>query len=186
MRNIYIEVGVVDLTKVTVFHGSHKDKEWHFELFEPNPPNVERTKALMDKSSVPNIKMHQVAVGAKEGPRTFYYAGGYGLGSSLYLGKRFITESCNIQVDCIDFNEWIINNISKDDYVHMSMDIEGSEYEVLPHMINGGSISYIDSMEIEFHAKKFKGENGERFRKINEELKTFFSTLDAEKTFWKF
>lgn len=36
------------------------------------------------------------------------------------------------------------------------MDIEGSEYEVLPHMITHGSICMIDVMTIEWHANFFK------------------------------
>ncbi len=182
MKYIYIELGVVDLAKVTTFYDSHRDHEWHFELFEPNPWNNERITALIEQSSIPNIKLHPVAATAQEGKRTFYYSRGYGLGSSFFLGKRFIDAHRHIEVDCIDFNKWMIDNLNKDDYIYMSMDIEGSEYEVFPHMIKGGSIFYIDSLEVEFHVRKFRGENGEKFRKIHDELKSFFGTFNAEKT----
>ena len=34
------------------------------------------------------------------------------------------------------------------------MDIEGSEYEVLPKMIDTGAIDYLDDLDIEFHWHK--------------------------------
>jgi len=54
----------------------------------------------------------------------------------------------------IDLNKWIMDNFNKEDFIHVKLDIEGGEYDVLPNMIKGGSIDYIDEFDIEFHSHK--------------------------------
>jgi FkbM family methyltransferase len=56
-----------------------------------------------------------------------------------------------IEVDAIDFSLWVSENFSPDDLIILKMDIEGSEYKVLPKMINDGSIKYINDLIIEWH-----------------------------------
>jgi FkbM family methyltransferase len=62
----------------------------------------------------------------------------------------------DIEVESIDISKWILNNFCKSDYIVMKMDIEGSEYEVLPKMIEDGSIEYIDVLYIEWHDWQIK------------------------------
>ena len=59
--------------------------------------------------------------------------------------------SSPVSVESIDFSQWIKDNFSKEDYIFLKMDIEGSEYKVLPKMIDDGTITYIDSLVIEWH-----------------------------------
>ena len=56
-----------------------------------------------------------------------------------------------IKVESLDLSQWIVDNFSKDDYIVLKMDIEGSEYEILPKMIKDGSINYINAAFIEWH-----------------------------------
>lgn len=57
----------------------------------------------------------------------------------------------NVKVESIDISQWILDNFSKDDFIVLKMDIEGSEYQVLPKMIKDGSIGYINHAFIEWH-----------------------------------
>jgi FkbM family methyltransferase len=57
----------------------------------------------------------------------------------------------DIQIESIDLSQWVIDNFSKDDFIVLKMDIEGAEYEVLPKMIEDGSIEYINQAFIEWH-----------------------------------
>jgi FkbM family methyltransferase len=57
----------------------------------------------------------------------------------------------DVKVESFDLSQWIIDNFSSDDFIVLKMDIEGSEYEVLPKMIKDGSINYIDHAFIEWH-----------------------------------
>ncbi len=83
-----------------------------------------------------------------------------GQGSTAYEAKtekgsdgQFTKESL-VKVPCIDFSKWIKTELNKSDYIFLKMDIEGSEYEVLPKMIDTGAIDYLDDLDIEFHWHK--------------------------------
>ena len=56
-----------------------------------------------------------------------------------------------LEVEAIDFSRWIRENFVEDDYIFLKMDIEGSEYKVLPKMIEDGTINYINDLIIEWH-----------------------------------
>ncbi len=75
-----------------------------------------------------------------------------------------------MKVQAIDFSKWVLDNFSKDDYIILKMDIEGSEYEVLPRMISDGSLEYVDLLLMEFHWEKTgtdKRHHDELVNKIN-------------------
>tara|TARA_B100001113_G_scaffold67631_1_gene52159 strand:- start:664 stop:1362 length:699 start_codon:yes stop_codon:yes gene_type:complete len=55
------------------------------------------------------------------------------------------------KVEAIDFSKWVLDNFKKEDFIILKMDIEGSEYKVLPKMISDGSIGYINTLIIEWH-----------------------------------
>ena len=57
----------------------------------------------------------------------------------------------DIIVEGIDFSSWIINNFTPDDFIIVKMDIEGSEYKVLPKMIEDGSMKYVNEIIVEWH-----------------------------------
>jgi FkbM family methyltransferase len=56
-----------------------------------------------------------------------------------------------IEVECIDFSEWIKNNINFSDEVVLKLDIEGAEFEVLSKMIKDETIHMINKLYVEFH-----------------------------------
>lgn len=57
----------------------------------------------------------------------------------------------SVLVESIDFSNWIKQNFSIDDYIFLKMDIEGSEYRVLPKMISDDTMQYVNSLVIEWH-----------------------------------
>jgi FkbM family methyltransferase len=56
-----------------------------------------------------------------------------------------------VDVPSFDFSQWVKTTFSKADYVILSMDIEGAEYEVLDKMFADGSVDYLDRLYVEFH-----------------------------------
>ena len=64
--------------------------------------------------------------------------------------------------EAVDFSEWLKNNVSKDDLVICDMDIECSEYVVLPHLIKNKTINLIDYLIIEWHGNKCGDWNDEQ------------------------
>ena len=66
-----------------------------------------------------------------------------------YIDNKDLDNTINAK--CIDFSEYLKNNITKDDYVVCKMDIEGAEYEVLGKLIDDDTIDLIDEIYIEWH-----------------------------------
>lgn len=56
-----------------------------------------------------------------------------------------------ISVECIDIDEWIKSQFDPQDFIILKLDVEGAEYQILPHMIQNGSIKYINKILIEWH-----------------------------------
>ena len=65
------------------------------------------------------------------------------------------------------------------------MDIESSEYEVLPSIIKDKSIDLIDHIFIEFHSKYFKIKDQLKYQKIEQELKKIIKSRGVGFTNWR-
>lgn len=61
-----------------------------------------------------------------------------------------ISETICKEVECIDLSSWIFENVSKDNYNVLKIDIEGAEYEVIDHLLNTGAHKHIDEWLVEF------------------------------------
>lgn len=57
-------------------------------------------------------------------------------------------------VKAYDIARVLFQYVQPDDYVFMKMDIEGAEYDVIPHLIDTGALCLIDELAIEWHAGK--------------------------------
>lgn len=86
-----------------------------------------------------------------------------------------------VDVECIDFSKWVIDNINKDDFAVLKMDIEGSEYRVLPKMIEDRSILYINELVIEWHDWQLSSD----YRNKTNEIKNALSQFDIAVKDWK-
>jgi len=51
----------------------------------------------------------------------------------------------------IDVADFLRRTVTEDDFVVLKMDIEGTEYDVIPHLINEGVAPLIDEMFVEVH-----------------------------------
>ena len=181
-KNIYIEAGVCSLRYNTKpFYEQHKNEDWYYYLFEPNYLSFDNIVKKSKIYNIPNLKIYDKAAWNENCKKEFWLGNRLskdgrekGRGSaSLFSGKgRLGTDKS--EVDCIDFGKWVKENFLKEDYIYLRMDIEGSEYVVLPSMIKDGSIDYVNCISLEFHAHKFRGKNRKIFEKIHKELKDFF------------
>jgi len=110
----------------------------------------------------PDITFHNKAVWTYDGEITFFLDVSKGprrsLGSTIFKEKksRRLNRKNPATVPCVDFGKWVKDNLSKEDFIILKVDIEGAEYEVLEKMIEDGSINYIDDLYIEWHYHKVK------------------------------
>ncbi|KND01639.1 FkbM family methyltransferase [Spizellomyces punctatus DAOM BR117] len=140
----------------------YSDFECH--LFEANPlftKDLEQTKTFYAEKEKP-VKVHiypSTIVSTKDGftemsidtwstENDFW-------GSSIYQwsqdGKS--NKQGTTKLPSVNFSKFLIKNFHKEDYVVVKMDIEGAEYEVLPHLVETGAYKLIDVLLVEWHPR---------------------------------
>lgn len=145
MRNIFLDCGA---------HCGCSRRKWEklrpgYEIFsfEADPELCSMNPLLINK-----------AVSTTNSSATFYKFGIDG-GSSLEEKRAEIMKVRKpnyfplekILVPTFDLNEFILTNFTLKDYVVLKLDIEGAEYNVIPHLIDGGAIEFITELFIEWH-----------------------------------
>lgn len=68
----------------------------------------------------------------------------------LSFSKQFKT------VQGLDFSEWLKKTVSVEDFVVMKMDIEGTEFDLLPRMFETGAICLVDELFLECHYNRWQ------------------------------
>jgi len=152
-RKILLDLGANDGCSVDLFLKSFIDsKDYEIHSFECNPSMVE-----VYKSKFPDFKIYNYAVSTFYGESSFYI-GDRNISSTLRTDKTtYMSNAKEIKVNCIDISDFITKNFNKEDYIILKIDIEGSEYDILPKMIKQGLFDgYIDELYGEWHWKKLK------------------------------
>jgi FkbM family methyltransferase len=166
------------------------DSSWEVHMFEPNKTCLSSLK----KYERENLHIHNVALWDEDCHRNLQI-------SYCPLDEDWTGGASNVlemdehwnkvndegfrdlgQVECINFSNFITDNLNLDDYVLLKLDIEGSEFKVLSDLISNNTIGYINKIFVEWH---------ERFFEEHEILKVFwpnndFKFLDQKHSFIKF
>jgi len=152
------------------------------DCFEPLNENIEILKLVHGND--PLVHINEQAIWIKNETRKFHNpreGDKLRFGGSLILKpelqhtlNNFLDESgihsSNWDIECIDFCEWLTNNLSSNNFNILKLDIEGAEVDVIPHIINNTSTSnLIDVWLVEFHMGKI----GERNNDLDQVLREF-------------
>ena len=127
------------------------DPEVLIYAFEPEPrcfPHIEEVQ-----KTTPNITHIKEAISTYDGIET-WHVGNLTVSGTLRKDKNWGLTGQKVMVKTLDFSKWLKENIKEDDYVFCTMDIEGSEYDVIKHLFTTGAINLIDKLYVEFHAVK--------------------------------
>lgn len=172
MRNVFIDCGA-NIGKISL-EFKDKNPSYEFYLFEPDPALIPHLTKISNEN---NFKLIEKAVWTENCKKTFYF-GKNTEGNTLLIEKerdlrRPEKIRKEIEVECIDFCEWIQNNFSKEDNIYVKMDIEGAEYVLLNKALEDGTIEYIDTLDVEFHIRKLKNyitkkEHNTLYKKLKE------------------
>jgi len=153
MRKIFIDGGANSGISIQMFLDKYPGAD-EFEIysFECNP---ELFNELSKKYST-RATLYQQAVFTVNTDFDFYI--GNRLSSSLRRDKisGYLNTEAPIRVQAIDISKFISNNFSKEDYIVLKLDIEGAEYDVIPHLIETSAINYINELFGEWHYLKLK------------------------------
>lgn len=139
--------------------------------FEPEPrcfPYIEAVQQL-----VPNITHIKKAVSTFDGVSRFN-VGNLTVSGSLRDDKVWGLTGQTVIVETIDFSTWLKENVTEDDYVVVTFDIEGSEYDVIEKMIADDTIKLIDKIYVEFHGNKLHADTQLRESIIKLNLQSAF------------
>tara|TARA_Y100001972_G_scaffold36982_1_gene45506 strand:- start:6640 stop:7236 length:597 start_codon:yes stop_codon:yes gene_type:complete len=189
--NIFIVGGAHDLQIVDdMVNTFRKDGEMikfdKFYCFEPLKCYEDKYVANFENKHNVDIEFINKAIWIENTTLTFYHLGaGYDFGSSLceFKSKRELfkhEQGERYDVEAVDFDEWLKENVSADDYVHCDLDIECSEYKVLPHIIEKGSIKLIDLLSVEWHGTNKCGDWATE--ELRKSIKTHVRVLDHTAT----
>ena len=127
------------------------DPEVLIYAFEPEPrcfPFIEAVQKI-----TPNITHIKEAVSTIDGAEA-WNVGNLTVSGTLRQDKNWGLTGEKVMVKTLDFSRWLKLNIKEDDYVFCTMDIEGSEYDVLNDLFATGSIDLINKLYVEFHDVK--------------------------------
>jgi len=166
MRKIFLDCGThygQGLSEIANY--KCMDSTWEIFSWEANPVTF---NTLNKKSFRPdlNVKFFNQAIGINNESITLNIetmddGNNTGQGSSIVdLDKwnsplHYGTFKHQILVNSIDFSSFILENFTRDDFIILKIDIEGSEYDVLEKMINDFSIDLISEIYVEWHNRFF-------------------------------
>jgi len=119
------------------------------------------------------VIFHQTAIWTSDGEKTFY-PGSYTLANqqgelagSINKNKNDLQYDAGITVTTVDGARWLKQNTKTSDYVILKMDLEGSEWDVLAHLIATGAIAHVDKIYGEFHPDYYCEPNCPEVENVN-------------------
>jgi FkbM family methyltransferase len=186
VRKVFIDCGS-NKGKVTRDFITKGNVDYEYFLFEPLPLFHE-TYNIGDilASEFPEVSINYSnnAIWIRDEQLKFYICGKGNEGSSLCENKysNRMDHKHPVIVQGIDFSKWLTVNFSPDDEIIIKMDIEGAEYDVLPKMIEDGTIEYANEMLIEFHGKKQL--KGAYIHERYNEIQDYFEKSEVKLTKW--
>lgn len=160
MKKIFIDCGAWNGVSSEFFYHHHPEgKDFFYHLFECHPNMINKLSNI----DIPKdkLKIHSDAIWDKDTTKKFYVGKNKNCrGNSFYKNKitgNLIKEK-PYKVHCINFSQFLCDMVifDKVDFIACKMNIEGSEYPVINHLIETGAIKYIDKLYISWHWKKIR------------------------------
>ena len=94
----------------------------------------------------PHVELRNEAVGTENKQVRFEIAG---IAGRAVDGDDDCPRCVTVQM--IDFAEYLTNNVKREDYVAMKIDVEGGEYDLLEHLLQTGAAGLLDELFVEWH-----------------------------------
>ena len=201
-KRIFIDCGTHMFQGFKEFSQTHAiDLSWECYSFEANPITYSRSKDIYEQlvKEGYNLTHRNVAVSSYNGTIKVNCEGtdqnwelGWGQGSNTLENPPTVDKlwghelkyfDTSRRVKSIDFSDFIKEVCNEEDYVLIKMDIEGSEFDVLDHLLSSTSASLISEIYVEFHERFF--EDSENRKEKKESYKVAFEKLGVKFNEWK-
>ncbi|KAL2337654.1 hypothetical protein Fmac_012100 [Flemingia macrophylla] len=80
-----------------------------------------------------------------------------------------------------DFADWLKKTVSKNDFVVMKMDVEGTEFDLIPRLFETGAICLVDEIFLECHYNRWQrccpGQRSPKYEKTYDQCLQLFTSL---------
>ena len=149
MRRIFLDVGAFDGSSVRFFRTNYaKADQFEIFCFESLPANIKLLK------KVDNISIVPFAAWSSAGEIDMFL--GKTKSGSMYSDKTTgrVDPNNSIKVPSIDFADFIEDNFNKEDEIWLKLNVEGAEYEIIPHLKERGLLDWFNRTFIRWHSGK--------------------------------
>lgn len=109
---------------------------------------------------------------------------GRGMGRIQPVKKSSSSSSLAGEVNLIqgfDFADWLKKSVRERDFVVMKMDVEGTEFDLIPRLIKTGAICLIDELFLECHYNRWQrccpGQRSQKYNKTYNQCLQLFTSL---------
>jgi len=92
---------------------------------------------------------------------------------TLRHDKTMFQKGTHMTVEAVDLSMWLMDNFDETDEIIMAMDIEGSEYAIIPRMLETGVVKYLNKFYLEWHSMKLRDVPGITDQVLGENLKAY-------------
>lgn len=173
MARVYIELGVYTGSSLASMIECYEDLD-RVIGFEPIPQlfnNLVKKFGANEK-----VILYNAAAGIEDREKVKLYLDDQktfiGSGSTLFSEKTSgkVSKDKFVEVTLIDFSRFVKENLSKDDYIIIRINIEGGEYDLLEHLIETSAIYYFNEMECHWHHDKSFKDSSRITKKRQDEL----------------
>ncbi|KAH1068572.1 hypothetical protein GYH30_006230 [Glycine max] len=80
-----------------------------------------------------------------------------------------------------DFVDWLKNTVSENDFVVMKMDVEGTEFDLIPRLFETRAICLVDEIFLECHYNRWQrccpGQRSPKYEKTYDQCLQLFTSL---------
>lgn len=148
---VFLDVGAYDGMSAEFFRRYHpQGKEFKIFSFECDRRNIQKLRQRTDL----DVTLIEKAVWTNDGRMAYFY--GKDDDGSLYGSKLTggINHQNRYEVDAIDLGRWIRMTLTDDDYIILKLNVEGVEYDIIPHLNTMNLIPWIDRWFVQWHWDK--------------------------------
>jgi FkbM family methyltransferase len=147
-------------------------KEWNIYGFEPGFDMFLHLEHKFRNNK--NVHLINAAAYTFDGTIKLYECGiGQNNGRSINPLKYNILSYYK-EVESVDIVKWLRENIQKDSYNILVIDIEGAEYDVIDYLNANDMLSWVDKLYLEFHGEKIKDFDMNRERSMVDMLIKYY------------
>uniref|UniRef100_A0A0E0EGH0 Uncharacterized protein n=1 Tax=Oryza meridionalis TaxID=40149 RepID=A0A0E0EGH0_9ORYZ len=161
---VYVDVGARSYgSSIGSWFRKHYPKQNHtFQVFaiEADPAfhseyAAKKAVTLLPYAAWVKNETLNFEINADPGKEDEAKANGRGMGRIRPMaGKKMSGEVRS--VPAFDFAEWLKRTVSEQDYVVMKMDVEGTEFDLIPRLFDTGAICLIDELFLECHYNRWQ------------------------------